>query len=62
MNVLLKAAETAAGCEAVHVVVAEEVVGFVGVGNEQFGSLERALCLECITKRLLKARTFGRVS
>ena len=58
MNVLLKAAETAAGCEAIHVVVAEDVVGLVGVDDEQPGSPERAFCLECITKRLLKARTF----
>ena len=35
MNVLLKAAETAAGCEADHVVIAEEVVGLVGVDDEQ---------------------------
>ena len=56
MNVLLKAAETAAGCEGVHVVVAEEVVGLVGVSDEQFGSQERARHL-VITNRL-KARTF----
>ena len=37
MNVLLKAAETAAGCKAVHVVIAEEVAGLVGVDDEQSG-------------------------
>ena len=42
--------------EAVHLVIAEEVVGLVGVGDELFGSPERALCL-VITNRL-KARTF----
>ena len=44
--------------EAVQVVVADEVVGLVGVDDKQSGSPERALRLECITKRLLKARTF----
>ena len=44
--------------EAVEVVIADVVVGLVGVNDEQSGSPERALCLECITKRLLKERTF----
>ena len=43
MNVLLKAGETAAGCEAVHVVIAEEVVSLLGVHDEHSGTLERAL-------------------
>ena len=55
MNVLLKAAETAA-CKAVHIVVAEEVVGPVGVDDEQSGSPERALHLVIMNR--LKARTF----
>ena len=44
--------------EAVHVVVTEEVVGLVGVDDEQSRSPKKALFLECTTKRLLKARTF----
>ena len=44
--------------EAVQVVIAEEVVGLEVVDDKQSGSQERALRFECITKRLLKARTF----
>ena len=44
--------------EVVQVVVADEVVGLVGVDDEQSGSPEKAFPLGCIMNVLLKTRTF----